>query len=198
MGTIKPHEIRMKLTNTLGDSIIVENPEEIGEGKTWEVSEKELIEIQQVAEQVAHLRGEVLTKAVNLDEDLDEIIKLALFGKRITESSKLFENLILKTDFFSSMNKLKVFRELVKQHDKLKENDYSSLRGQIHELINFRNKFAHGIIIFRGKRAFLSYYQGGRKEDELTKEYFEKIFESFKKTIPELAKVISSLMNEKS
>jgi len=185
---MKPNEIEQKLKDIFGAFITITNPKEIKPGESWEIPEEELREITSTAQEITRIRGSILTRAVEIDSIVGRIIKYSIFGKD-TENSDLFENLILKTNFFSTMNKLNVFRELVKQHNMLKNNDYSSLLTEIQEFMNTRNKFAHGTVVFKGKEPFLCYYQRGDREDELTCEYFEKISKSFKQIYCELLKI---------
>ncbi len=196
MGVIAPKELKLKLKNVFGESFVLENPDEIKGGEEWELSEEYLQWIQGAARMINMRQSEVLSRAVGLDDDLDDIIKHALFGNKITESSKYFESLILKTDFFSSMNKWKVFRELIKHLEYFKGDDFSDLLSPIHELINIRNRLAHGGIIFRGEKIFLSYYHGTQKEVELTPEYFDIILKKFQDTTEKLSKLSSDLSGE--
>jgi len=185
---MKPKEIEQKFKDIFGAFITFANPVEIKPGESWELSKEGLEELISTAQEINRIRGSILTRAVEIDSILGMIIKYSIFGKD-TENSDLFENLILKTNFFSTMDKLNVFRELAKRHNVLKNNDYSHLLAEIKEFMNTRNKFAHGKVVFKGKEPLLHYYQKGDKEDGLTREYLETISNSFQQIYYELVKI---------
>jgi uncharacterized protein (DUF433 family) len=57
-----------------------------------------------------------------------------------------------------------------------KNNDYKVDFSSINKVIAIRNSFAHGKIMFRGKRAFLNHIDehGEITEDELSDDYLAK------------------------
>jgi hypothetical protein len=189
-----PNELEQKLKEILGDFVTITNPRDIKPGESWEISEEDIKEAMSASRNITYAKGVILERAVEIESTLDSILKRLFFGKNY-ESSDLFEDLILKTNFFSMQNKLNVFKRLVKQHETLKTNDYSSLFKEIQEFIEVRNRFAHGAIVFKHVQPFLSYK--GDREDELTLEYFEKIANSFKQIFSELRKIQMLLESEK-
>ena len=180
-GVLDPHMIRMKFMDILGNSVTIENPVEITHEKPWKLTEEEVSEMSKIAETIAHKRGELISKSIIIEDTIEESIRNILFGSKRTEPSKLFEEHILRTIFFSFENKRIVLQRLLKSLDWYDEK-YKEKFKEIRKANNFRNQFAHGKIIFRGKIAFLAYVgdNGKLKEKELSKDYFTDIYETLK------------------
>ena len=96
--------------------------------------------------------------------------------KKITKEKEFFRENILY-ERFNFMDKWKLFSAFETIYEELKEKKYSELRGNIHNFIGIRNKFAHGKVRFKeGKDLILVYYQKGEKEDIITEDYIENIY----------------------
>jgi hypothetical protein len=172
-GKINPKEVRIRIADTLGDSVTIEIPEGYTSEKPWEITYEDYLEMIKIAKKISKYRGIIISKSILIEVYLDDLLTIALFGNKITESSKLFERFILASTFFTFENKRRTLHRLLKNHPLFKNNDYSAEFKSINKVITIRNSFAHGKIIFRGNRAFLEHINehGEIIEDELTNDY---------------------------
>ncbi|RLG14477.1 MAG: hypothetical protein DRN66_01955 [Candidatus Nanohalarchaeota archaeon] len=159
----------------------ITNPEDLPMGKRWIITEKELHNIKEQNEALITIRGRVISIALMIEQKLDGVITTVFFGmdrrKRI-----LFKELFLEKEFFTFMNKLKIFRELTKRKiiNFEKEESRKRLCRLIQDVIETRDKFAHGEIIFSGIKPKLYYMHGGKKKFiVLDNNYFNEINSAF-------------------
>ena len=198
-NSVEPGKIQIRLTNKFGETIILENPKAIKPCEHWTVSKTAIRRILQIARQISKKRGQILTNSIHLENDMDYFICFCLFG-HITEEYKLFESVILRTNFVSLMNKWNILRGMLHAHLKFKDKSYSSLTDTIRKLIRTRDIFAHGIIVFKGKKPFIRYYNTDKKEQadiELTSSYFSDVNTYFLQASEEFQKIISTFARPK-
>jgi hypothetical protein len=181
----KPKTLRIRLTDILGDSVTLENPEEYSTEKPWEVTPEDYASIIEIAEKISENRGRIISKSIMVEDYIDDSLEEFLFGSKITEISKLSRIFILAGKFFTFENKRIVLHRFMKNHSLFKGNDHKREFTLIKKVIDIRNKSAHGKIIFRGKRAFLEYTNdsGMITEDELSDDYFKEKFETLRDTL---------------
>jgi len=192
MGDIEPGSLTIKFKSLSGDTLVLENPKQIG--KEWKIDNEYLDKISMLAEKVSEHRGRILTKCINIEDTIAQMIKIYLFGKKITEETKLFEDVILNTSFFSLSKKWNVLKEILKT-EKFKGRDFSILSKNVQEAIRKRNRFAHGTIIYRGEKFYIQYFSNGKKEDELNDTYFEKTLISIQNAFRDLTLVEQEMIN---
>lgn len=132
-------------------------------------------------ERLATIRGRIISDALVVEHSLDGIISLIFMGKNL-ESASLFKEMLLDKEFFTFMNKWKLFREFTKRNiitfeDALVRKEVLTL---IKMVIDVRDRFAHGMIDFESDVARLSFVEGGeRKLVELSDSYFSELKKSF-------------------
>ena len=68
---------------------------------------------------------------------------------------------------------------------------------EIHEVMEVRDRFAHGRISFSGTKPRIEYYNNGVKIDELTPEYMENVFEKMTITHDKLVTLTNELDKHK-
>ncbi|MFA5857364.1 MAG: hypothetical protein WC867_08430 [Candidatus Pacearchaeota archaeon] len=121
-------------------------------------------------------RGQMINNSLSVEEKLEYVIIRLLFRKELC-GAELFKNLILSKEFFGFMNKLKVFKDLLRNIDKFKEKDYTELFGSIQFIIEERNRFAHGRVTYsglNGEKVFLEFSRGKIVKEEITEETMDK------------------------
>src|SRR3989344_825108 len=142
--------------------------------------------------------GVIINSLLVIENSLELIITDCFFKKQlvnkdiieITHEEKLFGELLLKREFFTTMNKWRVLRGLSKSHPFFEGKNIRSLLTKLKETINIRDRFAHGDIIFKElKYPILTYYEDGYKEQNLSESYFEEINLKFKEVHLELVRI---------
>jgi hypothetical protein len=106
--------------------------------------------------------GKFIWATSSIEQKLDEIIKSHLFDQRTD-----------KTDF---SKKIKKALTVLKESNRLSEKEYSKLKTLLSDIRKKRNACAHGKIFKSTERGIvLEYYDGGRKSDVLSDEYWTQL-----------------------
>lgn len=160
------------------DALKVTNPK-IPPGGEWKLTLEDIHELAKVRDEITKKRGVVLSSSLLIEELLEVMITNIFFSKdidRVTKEKELFGGAVLEREFFTFMSKWKVFRELCHHHPALNTKDHSDLLRELKEIINIRNRFAHGKVVFKeGKNPTLVYFEDGEKEQLLNDAYFEEL-----------------------
>jgi len=151
-------------------------------------------EVYQRDERFQAWRGHIINHSLFIEERIDLIIS-KLFLKKDIERVELFRAIILSREFFGFMNKWKVLKDLLTTIEPYKNNNYSSLYSNLHNLINERDKFAHGQVTYsgsKGEKIILEYFKEKLQKEEIT----EKNVEDFLKLSFECRKGVDEILSE--
>lgn len=129
--------------------------------------------------------GLIIWSAICLEQKLESIITNYIFqtSKQTNEDKgrSFFSNRVIKADHFSYAVKKNLIIEIVNDESLLEGRDKDQLPAVLKKVMEFRNMFAHGDIIFEnGIGCALRYWSGGIKKEVLTDEYLKNIEECFK------------------
>lgn len=148
----------------------------------WKKQKKELHEF----------RGEVLSKSVYIETLLGFILAECLARKGM----ELEFRRILNKEFFTFMQKVKIFSGLQIHKHAYFKNKYTGYSGKLFEIIEFRNAFAHGYLDIEGK--VIDYRQGEQERTlEITPEFQKKFFEKINALDEMLVAVYGYLRDKK-
>lgn len=137
-------------------------------------------------------RGHIINNALFIEEKLDLIICKILFRKEL-DGAGYFKTMVLSREFFSFMSKWKVLRDLLKTLSPFKEQDYSELFRELKFIVDERDKFAHGQVMYsgnRGEKILLEYFKETLQKDEITENTINLFIERCTKCHNELDKLI--------
>lgn len=137
-------------------------------------------------------RGHIINNALFVEEKIDLLISKLLFRKEL-EGAGLFKSIILSREFFSFMSKWKVLRDLLKTISPFKETYSSELFSDLQFIIDERDKFAHGQVMYsgnRGEKILLEYFKGTPQKEEITEGTIKAFIEKCSKCYVELDKLI--------
>jgi len=137
-------------------------------------------------------RGHIINNALFIEEKLDLIICKILFRKEL-DGAGYFKTMVLSREFFSFMSKWKVLRDLLKTLSPFKEQDYSELFRDLQSIVNDRDKFAHGQVMYsgnRGEKIILEYFKETLQKEEVTEYTIKSFIERCRKCHEELDKLI--------
>lgn len=161
--------------------IRITNPEDIPPGSAWTVSEEELKNITEQNEALINIRGRIISAALLVERKMDDILSIIFVGSE-PNSMVLFKELLLNKEFFTFMAKWRVFKDMSNQKliSFVKEEDKKRTLTIIKMVINTRDRFAHGDIIFSGTKPQLLFSEDGKSRSiELNNQYFDELNKSF-------------------
>lgn len=161
----------------------------------WKFEREDFIKITEDSENLKRIRGEILNSSVQIEKKLDFIINEILIKNR--EMKGFFKEFVLDAEFFGFFRKWRVFREFSNRNIIPKEFCDEELRKDIKFIIDTRNKFAHGTIFFQHTQPCIEYFEGGKKIDKLTSEYFDKISETYFRVFNKLTELESYYIKSK-
>jgi hypothetical protein len=183
----------------MGLPIKITNPKEIPPGHVWTVSEEDLKLITEQNEALANIRGRVISVALLVEQKLDDIISLIFMGNNLNGTT-LFKELLLNKEFFTFMSKWRLFRDLtnLKIINIADEKVRKKILTLIKDVIEIRDKFAHGDIVFSGTQPQLYYIRDGEKKyDILDAEYFKNLDTIFGQSLFFLEDIYKFLRGER-
>lgn len=145
---------------------------------------EDLISILKEQKNLSLIRGEIISSSLNTEIRVNEILSRFFFPEDDSKR-RLFLELFLEKEFFTFMQKWKTLRELLNLGKlKIRNGSTKFLLDKIHNIIEIRNNFAHGEIIFFGKLSYLRYLKDGKLiQVRLDKKYLFKLSRLFKRTI---------------
>lgn len=132
-------------------------------------------------DKIIELRGQIISGTLFIEHELNEII-LKYFFEKQEEKKSCFQELVLEKEFFTLMQKWRILRELLNRNVVTipGEKDKKEVLRLIHEVIEIRDRFAHGAISFEFTTPVIEYLKNGeKKKDILNKKYFYKISKIF-------------------
>ena len=94
-----------------------------------------------------------------------------------------FDNLVLSSDYFSFSSKRKTFLYIVRKQKILKGSECADLERLLAKSIKYRNMFTHGTPIYSGSRCILHYFEGCKKEKEITDSFLSTVEEDLTKAV---------------
>ena len=153
----------------------ITNPNDIPPGESWTINQDDLRKIQEQNEILIEIRGRIISSSLNIEHKLDDIISVLFMGNEL-DSINLFKELLLEKEFFTFMNKWKLLRELTQREIIRfeKEEVRKETLSLVKNIIETRDRFAHGEIIFSGTTPQLIYLDGGKKKRvTLDNKYFD-------------------------
>lgn len=155
----------------------VTNPKNTPPGKSWIVTEEDIKNISEQNEALIEIRGRVISHSILIEDKLGDIICTVLFENNVDKCS-LFKEMFLDKEFFTFMNKWKIFREITErklinfESDKTRKEFCTVLK----DVIKTRDNFAHGEIIFSGTKPQLHFTNEGKKAYfNLNDDYFNYV-----------------------
>jgi len=161
-------------------TVRIGNSVEIASGETYEVKMNWGKVFQQDGIFQAW-RGDIINNSLFIEEQL-EIILFKIFRKEF--------------GVITFMDKWKKLGEMFHSIEPYKERDYSLLRTDLLEIINIRNKFAHGKLTHFGdnsEKMIIEYFSEGVKREEINEKTIGDFIELVKKCREKLNEIISEL-----
>jgi hypothetical protein len=137
-------------------------------------SDTNLIEAHKLAEEARTNRLQVIEGALSIENQLNAVISQYFFGPS-HEMRAAFESLVLNSDWCSFAAKRKLITHIINEQNLLEGRDKSDFDKLMRDVMSVRNAFAHGRLSSDEKRAWLSFFEGRPREEELTDEYLTKV-----------------------
>ena len=141
---------------------------------TVSTSGTNLVEVHKVAEQARMNRLQVIEGALTVENQLNGVILHYFFGTS-HERRVAFESLVLNSDWCSFAAKRKLITHIINEGNLLEGRDKSDFDKLMRDVMSVRNAFAHGNLSSNEKQAWLSFFEGRPRKEELTDEYLTNI-----------------------
>jgi len=187
-------------------TIIITNPTDISWGKGFKVTPEETNQIKSIYKQLIAYRGAIINRAIDIEKQLDQILSLLVIIPNkedllTTDTNTLSKNSYIKNwnrerlqehvfsrNLLSFMDKFKILQSLSEKSEqgehhpllkKMPPGMMRNIRKNVHDVINIRNKFAHGHIVFYGIHPKLIYVKNGIKKEPLSLESMDAAVKNF-------------------
>jgi hypothetical protein len=122
--------------------------------------------------------SELITATVMLEDRMIEAVSKLLFSKAADsrEPREFFVAEIMGTSHFSFAFKRRVFTRLLERTGALDAPAIKELKAELNKVMEWRNAFAHGKMLYEHNGGYLlQYYSGGLQELVLDDSFFEKV-----------------------
>jgi hypothetical protein len=122
--------------------------------------------------------SELITATVMLEDRMIEAVSKLLFGKAndARDRREFFVAEVMGTSDFSFAFKRRVFTRLLEHTGALDAPAIKELKAGLNKVMEWRNAFAHGKVLYEhGGGYLLQYYSGGAQQLVLDDVFFEKV-----------------------
>jgi hypothetical protein len=127
--------------------------------------------------------GKIIWCAICVEKKLEEIISTYMFPQKVLTNNKgksFFLTRILNSDLFSYSAKKRLTINIVNEGDLLEGKEKNQLSNVLKKVMEFRNAFAHGDIVYHVDRGcVLKFWQSDPQQAILNDDYWNKIEECF-------------------
>lgn len=125
-------------------------------------------------DKITEMRGQIISGALFIEQDLNEVVLKYFF--KDGDKKNIFEEFVLEREFFTLMQKWRLLRELLERNLITTPGDKKEVLRLIHDVIEIRDRFAHGTISFEHTTPVIEYLKNGKKKkDALNRKYFNEI-----------------------
>lgn len=147
--------------------------------------------------------GLIIWSAICLEQKLESIIANYMFPHSEQDNARrgqdFFLSRIIKADHFSYAVKKALIIDIVNENSLLEGRDKDELLKNLKKVMDYRNMFAHGNIIYEeNKGCVLHYWSGGSKQDVLTDEYWDTLEKCFKSAHDLVDQVLRALKSNQA
>ena len=145
--------------------------------------------------------GAILYATTAIEQKLESILLNYFLGPSISfnDQRRMFDREILKSTLLSFSAKKELVIKVINEGELLSKKNKPVIPKHLKEIMEWRNAFAHGKLIYDSKRGcVLGYYSGNNKKLHLTDEYWGEVETCFKKCNEFLDEVERKLLNASS
>lgn len=142
--------------------------------------------------------GAILYTTTSIEQKLESILLNYFLGPSISfnDQRRMFDREILKSTLLSFSAKKELVIKVINEGELLSKKNKPVLPKHLKEIMEWRNAFAHGKLIYDSKKGcVLEYYSGHNKKLHLTDEYWVEVETCFKKCNDFLDEVERRLLN---
>jgi hypothetical protein len=124
--------------------------------------------------EVLENKKRILEGASSVEHHIDVIVSRHFFPI-VSEKSADFDSMILRSDWCSFAAKRKLLGWIVESRNLLDGSDRNKYTKLLRDMMAYRNAFAHGVLSTDGILAFLSYFEGVPRKQELNDDLWRKV-----------------------
>lgn len=128
--------------------------------------------------------GSILYATTSVEQKVESILLNYFLGSSVSfnDQRRLFDQEILKSSLLSFNAKKELVTKVINTGELLSKKSKPLIQKYLKEIMQWRNAFAHGKLIYDSKRGcVLEHYSGHKQSIHLTNEYWDEVEASFKK-----------------
>ena len=182
----------------MNDIDISDAKDKLKKSREWALEkgiiDKKLLEKQRENDRkIAEIRGHILNRVVELEDQLNTFISVYFTGN--TERTRDFYDLILSEEFFTFHQKIKLFDRIAYHKQESFAGKYDGLAAYLHKVKEIRNLVAHGHRIdpLQPRIRMLS----KKKPTTIDQNFLEEFKKSFETSLFSLVELNRELIAEK-
>jgi hypothetical protein len=138
--------------------------------------------------------NKVILAGLYIEREMELIIGFYLYpSPTVSEQQRFFADHILSSDALTFSHKRRLLLALVDAKRLMEGKARSALEARLRKAMSLRNAFAHGDVVERANGTFLIYFEGGRKEHELTDAYWDTVVDTIKSLEKQLGEIKEAL-----
>jgi hypothetical protein len=130
----------------------------------------------------------VISATQTIENSIEKLIGHYFFNKD-KKKSKIFQGMILSTDWCTFRAKRRLLFQIINDRDLLQGKDKTELDKDLASATRYRNAFTHGLVTGNDTKLVLQYYEGGSQEDILDENYWSKVEELYTRLFYSMEKV---------
>lgn len=119
-------------------------------------------------------KSKVIEASLGIERSIARTISHYYFG-RSHARKEAFDALILDSDWCSFAAKRKLVTHVITDLGLLEGQDKSEFDKLLGDVMRYRNAFTHGKILTNDKAAWLCYFEGSSRRQELTDDFLTKV-----------------------
>lgn len=147
--------------------------------------------------EVARENGaQILYATTGIEKKCEDVISMYLFGPALgpNERRDLFVNELLQSSSLTFAFKKELARKIITKCDLLKGKNRNSLQGNLKKIMDWRNAFAHGHLVYNNKfGCSLSYFSSSPQSLKLDDDYWSTVENCFADTTKLLQEAFKKL-----
>lgn len=147
--------------------------------------------------EINDIRGRIINQTICIEKLMDFIIA-SYFSDNTTAWYK-FQMIILSKSQITIFFKWNILREIMNDYKYFARTNKKQLKTDLKEIINIRDDFAHGELIFdmSSMEPYIEYYRDGIKTRKITQENLDELNKKMKSIYDILSKINSDIIEEK-
>jgi hypothetical protein len=124
--------------------------------------------------------NKVILAALYIEREIEHVIGFYLYPPpNVSEQQRFFADHILSSDSLTFSAKRRLVLALVNEKQLLTGESKSQFEQLLKKVMSWRNAFTHGDVVERASGTYLLYFEGTRRELQLTDAFWDEVVAAF-------------------